>query len=80
MTLKIKASHFISKKWVYSGIAKNYNSGHAIYGERQVSLENKGEERSFIEAKEELGGAVVTKSSLEEAGSSKCNGFSRAEL
>lgn len=44
LTFKIKVSYFTSKKWIYLGRAKNYNSGHVIYGEPQQSPENKGEE------------------------------------
>lgn len=49
---------------VYLRAAKNCNSRYTICGVPQVSSENKGEELSFIEEKEELGGAVLNKESF----------------
>ena len=52
----------LPEKWVYSETAKTCNLGHAMNGEPQASLENKGEECSFTEEKAELvGGAVINR-------------------
>lgn len=47
-----------SAKRFYSGIAENYNPGHASYGQTK---ENKGKESYFIEEKVRKGEAIINR-------------------